>query len=59
MKKIKRKMLKKKRDKIINSIKKSTPVIIFKAKNMVVTLRNKTQLKYWIEKYPEGTFVIN
>lgn len=59
MKKIKRKMLKKKRDKIINSIKKSTPAIIFKAKNMVVTLRNKTQLKYWIEKYPEGTFVIN
>ena len=59
MKKIKRKILKKKRDKIINSIKKSTPAIIFKAKNMVVTLRNKTQLKYWIEKYPEGTFVIN
>ena len=59
MKKVKRKMLKKKRDKIINSIKKSTPSIIFRAKNLVVTLRNKTQLKYWMEKYPEGTFVIN
>ena len=59
MKKVKRKLLKKKRDKIIESIKKSSPLIIFKAKNLVVTLRNKTQLKYWIDKYPEGTFVIN
>ena len=59
MKKIKRKLLKKKRDKIIESIKKSTPSIIFKAQNIVVTLRNKTQLKYWMDKYPEGTYVIN
>ena len=59
MKKIKRKLLKNKRDKIIESIKKSTPSIIFKAQNIVVTLRNKTQLKYWMDKYPEGTYVIN
>ena len=43
----------------IKEIKNSTPKIIFKAHNIVVTLRNKTQLNRWLEIYPEGKYTIN
>ena len=43
----------------IKEIKSTTPKIIFKAHNIVVTLRNKTQLNRWLEIYPEGKYTIN
>ena len=43
----------------IKEIKNSTPKIIFRAHNLVVTLRNKTQLNRWLEIYPEGKYTIN
>jgi hypothetical protein len=43
----------------LNEIKKSTPSIVFKARNLIVTLRNKSQLKTWLNLYPEGTYTIN
>ena len=43
----------------INLIKKSVPKIIFRAKNLVVTLKKKDQIKRWLELYPEGTYQIN
>jgi hypothetical protein len=54
-----RRIAKSKREKILNEIKNSTPSIIFKAKNLIVTLRNKSQLKTWLNLYPEGTYTIN
>tara|TARA_B100001758_G_C18314246_1_gene559589 strand:- start:388 stop:564 length:177 start_codon:yes stop_codon:yes gene_type:complete len=55
----KRRIAKGKREKILNEIKNSTPSIIFKARNLIVTLRNKSQLKTWLSRYPEGTYTIN
>ena len=55
----KRRIAKGKREKILNEIKNSTPSIIFKARNLIVTLRNKSQLKTWLSLYPEGTYTIN
>ena len=43
----------------IEAIKKSVPKIVFKANNLVVTLKNKRQLSRWLEIYPEGTYNIN
>ena len=43
----------------INVIKKSVPKIIFRAKNLVVTLKNRDQIKRWLELYPDGTYQIN
>jgi len=43
----------------INFIKRSVPKIIFRAKNLVVTLKNKEQIKRWLELYPDGTYQIN
>ena len=43
----------------IKEIKNRTPKIIFRAHNIVVTLRNKTQLNRWLEIYPEGKYTIN
>ena len=54
-----RRIAKSKREKILNEIKNSTPSIVFKAKNLIVTLRNKSQLKTWLNLYPEGTYTIN
>ena len=54
-----RRIAKSKREKILNEIKNSTPSIVFKARNLIVTLRNKSQLKTWLNLYPEGTFTIN
>tara|TARA_B100000965_G_C19354896_1_gene653442 strand:+ start:363 stop:548 length:186 start_codon:yes stop_codon:yes gene_type:complete len=45
--------------KSIMAIKNSVPKIIFKTKNMVVTLKTKSQLDKWLRLYPEGTFIIN
>ena len=55
----KRRIAKSKRKKILNEIKNSTPSIVFKARNLIVTLRNKSQLKTWLSRYPEGTYTIN
>ena len=54
-----RRIAKSKREKILNEIKNSTPSIVFKARNLIVTLRNKSQLKIWLSLYPEGTYTIN
>ncbi len=43
----------------IEIIKKSVPKIVFKANNIVVTLKNKSQLSRWLELYPEGKYQIN
>jgi len=58
-KKYKRRKSLKKTIQEINVIKKSVPKIIFRAKNLVVTLKNKDQIKRWLELYPEGTYQIN
>ena len=58
-KKYKRKQNIKKTMKAINEIKNSVPKIIFKAHNIVVTLKNKAQLNKWLQLYPEGTYKIN
>ena len=55
----KRRIAKSKRQKILQEIKNSTPSIVFKAHNLVVTLRNKSQLNTWLKLYPEGTYTIN
>ena len=54
-----RRIAKSKREKILNEIKNSTPSIVFKARNLIVTLRNESQLKTWLNLYPEGTYTIN
>ena len=58
-KKYKRRKSLKKTIQEINVIKKSVPKIIFRAKNLVVTLKNKEQIKRWLELYPDGTYEIN
>ena len=58
-KKIKRKRSFKKTWETIKDIKNSTPKIIFRAHNLVVTLKNKTQLNRWLKNYPEGKYTIN
>ncbi len=58
MKTYKRKKSLKKTLKIIKDIKDSAPKIIFKAKNIIVTLRNKSQLATWLEIYPDGEYTI-
>ena len=58
-KKYKRRKSLKKTIQEINIIKKSVPKIIFRAKNLVVTLKNKEQIKRWLELYPDGTYEIN
>ena len=40
-------------------MKNSVPKIIFKAQNLVVTLKDKHQLNRWLEIYPNGVFTIN
>ena len=54
-----RRIAKSKREKILNEVKNSTPSIVFKARNLIVTLRNESQLKTWLNLYPEGTYTIN
>jgi len=58
-KKYKRKKHIKKALEKIEIIKKSVPKIVFKANNIVVTLKNKSQLGRWLELYPEGKYQIN
>tara|TARA_B100001142_G_C14256313_1_gene625253 strand:+ start:735 stop:923 length:189 start_codon:yes stop_codon:yes gene_type:complete len=43
----------------IKSIKGTVPKIVFRAKNIVVTLKNKSQLRRWMDIYPEGTYQVN
>ena len=43
----------------IEAIKKNVPKIVFKANNLIVTLKNESQLSRWLKIYPEGTYNIN
>lgn len=43
----------------IEMIKRSVPRIVFKANNLVITLKNKSQLSRWLEIYPDGKYQIN
>ena len=43
---------------ILEDIKKRTPKIVFTAKNLIVTLRNRSQLDKWLEIYPDGQYII-
>jgi len=43
---------------ILEGIKKRTPKIVFSAKNLIVTLRNRSQLDKWLEIYPDGKYII-
>ena len=45
--------------KSILAIKNKVPKIIFRAKNLVVTLKNKNKLEKLLSLYPEGTYTIN
>ena len=56
---IKRKKSSSQKEKIIQEIKNRTPKIVFTAKNLVVTLRSKSQLNKWLEIYPDGKYVIS
>ena len=47
------------KEKIIQEIKNRTPKIVFTAKNLVVTLRSRSQLNKWLEIYPDGKYVIS
>ena len=44
--------------KILQDIKKRTPKIVFTAKDLIVTLRNRSQLDKWLEIYPDGKYII-
>ena len=44
--------------KILNDIKNIAPKIVFRAQNLVVTLRNKSQLNRWLQLYPDGKYTI-
>ena len=57
--KYKRKKSLNRTNKVLQEIKTRVPNIIFKAHNLVVTLKNKNQLKRWLELYPEGRYTIN
>ena len=52
-----RKSLNKKKQ-ILKGIKKHTPKIVFTAKNLIVTLRNRSQLDKWLKIYPDGEYII-
>lgn len=54
-----RKKTLKKVQEVIDKINKSTPKFTFKHENMIVNLRNKDQLKTWLDLYPDGNFVVN
>jgi hypothetical protein len=43
---------------ILEDIKKRTPKIVFTAKNLIVTLRNRSQLDKWLKTYPDGEYII-
>lgn len=59
MKKYKRKKSLKKTYDTLLKIKNKVPKIIFKAHNLVVTLKNEAQLKKWLDLYPQGKYTIN
>ena len=58
-KKYKRKKSLQKTLSVLSDIKSRVPKIIFKANNLVVTLKNENQLKKWTKLYPHGTYTIN
>jgi hypothetical protein len=43
---------------ILQDIKKRTPRIVFTAKNLIVTLRNRSQLDKWLKIYPDGKYIV-
>ena len=58
-KKYKRKKSLKQTSDVIIKIKSSVPKIIFRANNIIITLRSKSQISRWLEIYPEGEYTIN
>ena len=58
-KKYKRKKCFNKTLKKISQIKSSIPKIVFKANNIIVTLKSKSQLDKWMDIYPHGKYQIN
>lgn len=59
MKKSRRKKSLKSTYESLLKIKNKVPKIIFKAQNLVVTLKNENQLKKWLQLYPQGKYTIN
>ena len=55
---IKRRKSLNKTKQILEDIKKRTPKIVFTAKNLIVTLRNRSQLDKWLKIYPDGEYII-
>ena len=51
-------MKKNKAKKILAKIKNNSPSIIFKTKDMTVTLKTKEQLKKWLDMYPTGQYTL-
>ena len=45
--------------KVLQEIKQKVPKVTFKAHNLVVTLKHKSQLSTWLKLYPEGTYTVN
>ena len=43
---------------ILEDIIKRTAKIVFTAKNLIVTLRNRSQLDKWLKIYPDGEYII-
>jgi hypothetical protein len=43
---------------ILQDIKLRSPKIVFTAKNLIVTLRNRSQLDKWLKIYPDGEYII-
>tara|TARA_Y100000385_G_C12775099_1_gene500991 strand:- start:57 stop:230 length:174 start_codon:yes stop_codon:yes gene_type:complete len=43
---------------ILEGIKKCSPKIVFTAKNLILTLRNRSQLDKWLEIYPNGKYIV-
>ena len=56
---LKKRISKLAKSKFLEKIKQSKPSIIFKATNIIVTLKNKQQLSRWLDRYPNGTYTIN
>jgi len=55
----KKRISKAKKIKELEKLKKNKPLIVFKANKLVVTLKNKEQLKRWLIRHPEGSYTIN
>ena len=55
----KKRISKARKIKELEKLKTIKPLIVFKANKLVVTLKNKEQLKRWLIRHPEGSYTIN